>query len=46
VRIAVVAAVVLTVVAVAVISDPSHDSWHAKTWQFVHHVAAASVGHR
>jgi hypothetical protein len=40
------AAVVLTFVAVAVISDPSQESWHAKTWQFAHHVAAASVGHK
>jgi hypothetical protein len=46
VRIAVVAAVVLTFVAVAVIADPSHESWQAKTWQLVHHVAVASVGHR
>lgn len=38
--------VLMTAVAIAVLGDPGHESWQAKTWEFVHHVAAASVGHQ
>lgn len=46
VRIVVVAAVAISVVTVAVVADPAPESWQAKTWELVHHVAVASVGHR
>lgn len=46
VRVAVVAVVAAAVITVAVLIDPSHASWEAKTWELVHHVAAVSVHHR
>jgi len=41
-----VAVFAVAVITVAVLSDPSHASWEAKTWELVHDMAAASVGHR
>jgi hypothetical protein len=46
VRIAVVGAVVVAVVTVAILSDPTQASWEAKTWEFVHQVAEATVGRK
>ena len=46
VRVAVVAVVAVAVITVSVLIDPTHASWEAKTWEFVHEVAAASVGRK
>jgi hypothetical protein len=46
VRVLTVISVVIAVVVIANVGEPAPMSWHAKTWELIHNMAAASVGRR
>lgn len=46
VRLLAVVMIVLALLVIANVGDRAPVSWHAKTWELLHHMAATSVGRR
>lgn len=46
VRLLAVVAILVAILVTANVGDPAPRSWHAKTWELLHDMAATCVGHR